>query len=164
MTVGNFGCGTQLMQNAENYDKHPIKKVVDQLDMDVFPYPFPTNHFSSLVCRHTIEHLNSNPYDVMKELHRVTQQDGDVIIELPIFGNLVSHQRFLHSRNYMNPICARVSTKDHNYISNLFEVTHFKKTQRCSIKKIMWKLKTRFLTWVDSFLYDGYEWTLKVKK
>ena len=31
-------------------------------------------------------------------------------------------------------------------------------------KKILWKMKTRFFTWVDSFFYDSYEWDFGVKK
>ena len=164
MKTAHLGCGTTIISYADNYDKYPCDELVKHLDMDVFPYPIPNNTYDVVICRHVLEHLTNNPYDVMMELHRICKPHGRVIVELPIFGNLVSHQRHLHSRNYMNPLCKRTTNKDCNYIQNHYVLVRQDKTNKCSVKKILWKLKTRFLTWVDSYRYDGYEWCLEVKK
>jgi len=162
MRKANIGCGHDIIPDFENYDLYPSDETIQKLDLDDLPYAFNDDAFDEIQCRHTIEHLNSHPYDVMKELHRITRPGGEVIIELPIFGNLVSHRRHLHSRNYMNPITLR--RKDNAYIANFFELKGFHRRQRCSIRKILWKIKTRLLTWIDSFLYDSYEWVLEAKK
>lgn len=159
---GHFGAGEHVLDGYENYDLYPVNKKVRAMDMNVLPYMFVDDVFDEVVCRHTLEHLDRNPYDVLKEFHRITKKDGLVVVELPIVGNLVSHQRWLHSRNYMNPVLCRVS--DNSYISNLYELVSFRKRQRCSIWKTLWKMKTRFCTWVDSFFFDSYEWRLRVKK
>lgn len=158
----NFGAGEQVLDGFENYDLFPCNKDVKQFDMNVLPYDFISEYFDDIVCRHTLEHLDSSPLDVIREFHRITKKGGLVTVELPIFGNLVSHQRWFHSRNYMNPVLCR--THNNAYINNMFELVSFKKRQRCSIPKILWKMKTRFLTWVDSFRFDSYEWVMKVKK
>lgn len=159
---GNFGSGNIVLDGFENYDLNPSNNRVNKLDMNILPYRFDDNCFDELVCRHTLEHLDVNAYSVMREFHRISKPNSSVIIELPIFGNLVSHNRFLHSRNYMNPILFR--RFDNEYISNLFILKSFSKKQKCSMRKILWKMKTRFFTWVDSFRYDSYEWELGVKK
>jgi len=159
---GHFGAGEQVLDGFENYDKYPVDNRVKILDMNHMPYHFCDDWFDELVCRHTLEHLDVNSYDVLHEMHRITKDDGLVTVELPIFGNLVSHNHFFHSRNYMNPVLCR--RHDNEYIRNLFELESFQKKQRCGLKKILWKMKTRFLTWVDSFLFDSYEWQLRVKK
>ena len=164
MKIGHFGCGTDVMKGADNFDRDRISSEVKELNMNQVPFGIKDGVYDQVVCRHVLEHLETNPLDVLMELHRVTKPGGEVVVELPIFGNLVSHQRHLHSRNYLNPVTVRKSGKNCNYIKNCFEVVCFRKTQRCSLRKMLWKVKIRFLTWVDSFWYDGYEWRLQVKK
>lgn len=154
-----FGCGDERIQGYEHYDLIPSSSDVTKLDMNVIPFDFSDNTFDSVICRHTLEHLDRNPYDVIKEFYRIVKPNGKVIIELPIFGNLVSHNRWYHSSWYMNPVLFR--KKDNKYIKNLFVLVSFKKKQKCSIRKTFWKMKRRFCSWVDSFRYDSYEWTVK---
>jgi len=164
MKIGHFGCGTTILPYADNYDKYPCDDCVQYLDMDQLPYPIKSDTYDKTICRHVLEHLNSHPYDVMMELHRITKPGGEVVVELPIFGNLVSHRRHLHSRNYMNPICRRKTMKDMSYIRNSFHLVRQKKCNRRPLLKVLWKIKTRMVTWIDSFWYDGYEWILEVRK
>lgn len=158
----NFGCGTDILDGYENYDLYPMDIRVKKFDVNQLPYSFPDDTFDEVVCRHVLEHLTVNAYDVLCEFRRITKKDGRVVVELPIFGNLVSHNRFYHSRNYMNPVLVR--RKDNAYISNQFVLSVFSKRQKCNIWKVLWKVKTRFFTWVDSFLYDSYEWDMRVRK
>lgn len=158
----NMGCGDKVLPGYENFDKYPATKEVEFLDLEHIPYAIPNDYFQCIRTHHVLEHLNQNPYLVLQEFHRITKQGGMVNVRLPIFGNLVSHNRHLHSRNYMNPVTQR--TRDNEYIRNLFIQQGFRRCERCSIRKILWKIKTRFITWVDSFLYDSYEWDLEVVK
>ena len=152
------------MEGADNYDLHPVNGLVTQLNMNKIPYNIPSDTYDKVVVSHVLEHLETSPYDVLMELQRICKPGGQVFVELPIHGNLVSHMRFLHSRNYMNPVTKRKTQQNCNYIQNSFNELYFDKLQRCSLKKILWKIKTRFLTWVDSFLYDSYGWVLEVRK
>jgi len=54
-------------------------------DLNETPWPFEDNQFGQVVCHHVLEHLE-NFTDVMKELHRITKQEGTIYIEVPHYS------------------------------------------------------------------------------
>ena len=78
----NLGCGFFKKEGFVNLDfsKDVNPDVVH--DLNKFPYPFKDNEFDLIEADHVLEHLNE-PFSVMKELRRITKQNGTIIIRVP---------------------------------------------------------------------------------
>ena len=75
----NFGCGEEILDGYENYDLNPSNKQVKKLNINKIPYQFEDNTFDEIICRHVLEHLDVNAYEVMKEFRRITKENGKII-------------------------------------------------------------------------------------
>ena len=51
-------------------------------DLNNIPWPFKENHFQKIVCGHILEHLCSID-SAMRELYRICDSEGTVLIEVP---------------------------------------------------------------------------------
>ena len=80
----NLGCGQFPKSGYINLDISSNAKADISHDLDKFPYPFEDNSFSLIEADHILEHLK-NPTKVMKELHRILEPDGKLIIRVPHF-------------------------------------------------------------------------------
>jgi SAM-dependent methyltransferase len=66
-------------------------------DLEVFPYPFHDNQFDIIEADHVLEHL-SEPFRVMKELNRILNSGGKLVIRVPHFSRAMSHPQ--HKRGF----------------------------------------------------------------
>ena len=87
----NLGCGQFPKSGYVNLDIDSKTKADVFHDLAKFPYPFKDNSFSLIEADHVLEHLE-NPIRVMKELHRILEPGGKLIIRVPHF-----------SRGFTNP-------------------------------------------------------------
>lgn len=82
----DIGCGNKKMEaSAIGIDKLPGAADI-VWDLDSFPWPLETNCFSKIYMSHIIEHL-SDPMRAMAEVHRVAQNDAEVLIVTPHFSS-----------------------------------------------------------------------------
>ncbi len=95
--VGDFGCGhypnkfaNTLLDDLSSKDDqrgglriNPGKpdKEFYNIDLNVFPYPFPDKYFDFLICSHVLEHLN-DPVQTCREFSRIAKQG---YIEVPFY-------------------------------------------------------------------------------
>lgn len=157
----NFGSGPDVKEGYENYDICPYNNVMF-CDLNQLPLPFADNHFEGVVCQQTLEHLERNPIEVVKELHRITKPGGTVLVELPIFNPIVCHMRGYHPRYYMQPLFGRKT--ETLYGKNLFSKVTVKRKGKRSYKLVGWHMLRRFRSWWESFFFDSYEYSMVVKK
>jgi len=68
--------------------------VIDVVDLDRQPLPYPDSHFDLVSCIETIEHLE-NFRALLREIHRILRPGGIAIITTPNILNLRSRLRFL---------------------------------------------------------------------
>jgi len=87
----NLGCGQFPKQGYVNLDISLNAKADIFHDLNKFPYPFKNNSFSLIEADHILEHLK-NPAKVMRELHRILEPGGKLIVRVPHF-----------SRGFTNP-------------------------------------------------------------
>ncbi len=59
-------------------------------DLDRIPYPFKENAFSLIEADHVLEHLK-HPFETIREMHRLTEQGGHIVIRVPHFSRGFSH-------------------------------------------------------------------------
>jgi hypothetical protein len=86
----NLGCGEDYKEWYWNVDFHDHFKVDQVLDLNKLPYPFEANTFDEILAYHILEHLN-NPFDIMKELHRISKHNAIIHIKVPHFSRGFTH-------------------------------------------------------------------------
>ena len=101
----NLGCGFDILEGYENYDKYPVNKKVKYLDLEVLPLDIFTNKYANKIRIHNVfEHLKlSIRMDLMKEFHRILKNDGALDIVMPLFMQRIFHQSYFHTKSYFNP-------------------------------------------------------------
>jgi len=85
-SILDVGCGQNKFEGAIGLDSNPRSHADVIHDLGSFPYPFETDQFDEIICRHVIEHVP----DVMAfvaELHRITKAGGRLKIVTPHYSN-----------------------------------------------------------------------------
>ena len=93
----NLGSGEYRKKGYVNVDFKSVTTPDVIHNLNVFPYPFDANYFDVVEADHVIEHLDS-PFDVMREIHRITRDRGRVFIRTPHFSRGFSHPE--HQRGF----------------------------------------------------------------
>lgn len=82
----NLGCGKDIFDGYINLDIVALNGVDVVHDLNKLPLPFKDNEFEEIYAKDIIEHLEYIP--LMKELHRILQPRGKLIIKSPHYTSL----------------------------------------------------------------------------
>jgi|SRR3989338_5434853 len=93
----NLGCGKDVKEGYVNLDNIKLGGVDVVHDLNKFPYPFQDNHFDEIYTNHVLEHL-TDLVRVMKELYRITKNNGVIRIKVPYFNCQGAYQDPTHKR------------------------------------------------------------------
>ncbi len=93
----SLGCGEFKKPGYLNVDYGSVSPPDVVHDLNVMPYPFANDDFELVEADHVLEHLD-NPFQVMKEVHRITKDGGKVIIRVPHFSRGFTHPE--HKRGF----------------------------------------------------------------
>jgi hypothetical protein len=80
----NLGCGMNRLEGYVNVDRHGEPDL--RHDLEVVPWPWPTDSASEVVLKHVLEHLGRDPVvylEIMKELYRVCEDGATIRITVP---------------------------------------------------------------------------------
>lgn len=86
----NLGCGEFHKEGYVNVDYYSVSKPDVRHDLNKIPYPFGENEFEVIEADHVLEHLEK-PFDIMKELYRISQNQGEIRIRVPHFSRGFTH-------------------------------------------------------------------------
>ncbi len=94
----NFGCGQDIKKGWVNVDITKFPGVNKTFDFNTLPYPFKDNYFDQIYADNILEHLNDLT-KVMKELHRITRNRGELHIIVPYYNcygayNDITHKHY----------------------------------------------------------------------
>jgi len=81
----NFGCGKNIRKEYVNADITFFEGVDKVFDFNIFPYPFSDSEFDEIYADNVLEHLDDIPA-VMRELHRITKNQGEIRIIVPYYN------------------------------------------------------------------------------
>jgi SAM-dependent methyltransferase len=85
--VLELGCGPKkLWPDSVAIDINPLSRADVVHDLNVTPYPLPSDGFDLVIAEHVLEHLR-DVIKVMEEIHRVTRPGGIVYIEVPHYSS-----------------------------------------------------------------------------
>ncbi len=61
---------------------------IDLFDAEKDPFPYPDEHFSTVLCCELIEHLALDPMHMMSEINRILKPGGHLVLTTPNIGSL----------------------------------------------------------------------------
>ncbi len=93
----NLGCGEFKKKGYVNLDYFAVSEPDVKHDLNKIPYPFKDSEFELIEADHLLEHLD-DPFRVMKELHRISKNNGMIIIRVPHFSRGFTHPE--HKRGF----------------------------------------------------------------
>lgn len=85
-SILDVGCGQNKFAGAIGIDSNPRSHADVVHDLGSFPYPFDSDQFDEIVCRHVIEHV-PDVLGLINELHRITRSGGRLKIVTPHYTN-----------------------------------------------------------------------------
>ena len=85
-SILDVGCGQNKFAGAIGIDSNPRSHADVIHDLGAFPYPFGSNQFDEVICRHVIEHV-PDVLGLINELHRITRSGGRLKIVTPHYSN-----------------------------------------------------------------------------
>jgi len=80
----DIGCGKKPREGYIGVDKYPHENVDIVCDIENESLPYKDNTISAVYTRHFLEHIDNFDW-VLKEIHRVCQNNSDVEIIVPHF-------------------------------------------------------------------------------
>lgn len=83
----HLGCGTNKRRGFLGVDINRASDADVIHNLNIFPYPFKSNRFQSVVAEHILEHLENIP-KVFEEIYRITKPGGSLYILAPHFSSV----------------------------------------------------------------------------
>jgi len=106
----NLGCGDDYKEGFLNVDFYA--KCDMKVDLNILPLPFKDNEFDYLLCKQTLEHLDCNELEFVKECFRIVKDGGFLRFEVPSMSPMLYHKRWYHPISYFNPVEELSGNKD----------------------------------------------------
>jgi SAM-dependent methyltransferase len=145
-SVLNLGCGRKRDPRAVNLDVTPDTGPDVVHDLNVVPWPFPDNRFSSVDMYDVIEHLG-DLLPIMAELHRVCRDGAVIRITTPHFSCANSFTDPTH-RHHLGWFSFDYFTGEHEH--SYYTRARFRMQRRQMIfaatlvNKLVWRLANRY--------------------
>jgi ubiquinone/menaquinone biosynthesis C-methylase UbiE len=156
----NLGCGENYREGWVNTEVLKKLKADKYFDLNSLPYPFESSSFDEVLMKMVLEHLN-DPIKVLKELVRITKNEGKITIMVP------------HASSYANLTDIQHKT---NFTENSFNLNCLREYDLEELELIMsefsypnnkWKRFVPFRRYLKIYLngiYDDITFYFKVKK
>ena len=95
----NLGSGQDYKEDYVNIDIVDFGKLDIQHDLNKTPYPFKDNQFEEIYANSILEHLDK-PIEILKELTRITKNNGKIIIIVPHANSYANLTDLQHLHNF----------------------------------------------------------------
>jgi len=93
----NIGCGEDIKEGYVNIDNRNLKGVDVILDLNE-KLPFHNNYAEEVLAQDVMEHLDT--IGLLKEIHRILIQGGQVIIRVPHYSSRHNHIDPTHKKQF----------------------------------------------------------------
>jgi SAM-dependent methyltransferase len=96
-------------RHVTSADGETFTCLIDHFDAEKDPFPYPDEHFSTVICGELIEHLFEDPMHLMSEVNRILKPGGYLVLTTPNVASLRAisailqgyHPGFFHA--YIKP-------------------------------------------------------------
>lgn len=163
----NLGCGSKYKKGWVNLDfsdkdTYGTKIRADVYhDLNKFPWPFKDNEFDEILIEHTLEHLQDLS-KIMKEMTRITKENGLIIIIVPHFSCYIAYRDPTHIHNF--------TLDSINYFKGNNKIVYKKlRASRNKVINLVSPLINLFPNVYERFFYGFFPvmeciWKLRVRK
>lgn len=117
----NLGSGEFKEEGYINVDWQASAQPDIVHDLNILPYPFVDNSFNLIKASHVLEHLDK-PFAVMKELHRLLESGGKLVVKVPHFSRGFTHAEHSHGFDVTFPLYFNKSFTKSGYFGVEFEL------------------------------------------
>ena len=145
-TVLNLGCGRRHRADAVNLDVTGRTNPDVVHDLNVRPWPFPSDRFTAVIAHDVIEHLD-DLIGTMEEVHRVCREGATVDLVVPHFSSSNAFTDPTH-RRFFSRFTFDYLSEGHDldfYTPARFDVVAANLVfQPTLLNKVVWRLANRF--------------------
>ncbi len=99
----NLGCGKFIKNGYINLDIDKESNADIIHDLEIYPWPLPSNHFEIIEMDHILEHL-TDIRQSFKEIDRLLIKGGQAIIKVPHFSRGFTHWDHKHGFDVSFPL------------------------------------------------------------
>jgi hypothetical protein len=99
----NMGCGHFRVDGYVNVDASGVCQPDEVVDLEVTPWPWPSDCAEEILFNHSLEHMGSDPkvfLEIMKEIYRIAAPGAQVLINVPH----PRHDNFINDPTHVRPI------------------------------------------------------------
>lgn len=79
----NLGCGSMKLNGFLNVDKSLLVNPDQEVNLDVFPWPWKDNEFDHIVAKDILEHIDGSFERIIKELYRISSNGAIWEVAIP---------------------------------------------------------------------------------
>jgi SAM-dependent methyltransferase len=94
-----LGAGEPDTRVIRSRDGKTFECTIDLFDAEVDTFPYPANHFQTVLCCELLEHLQRDPMQMMREIHRVLKPDGVLVLTTPNVASIRAVYTILDGHN-----------------------------------------------------------------
>jgi len=144
--VLNLGCGRKRVEGAINVDLSTETRPDVVHDLNVRPWPLPSNHFTEVIANDVVEHLD-DVLGTLEEVFRVCRDRAVIRITVPHFSSANAHSDPTHRHlfGYFTLDCLLEEDERSFYTRARFRYLHrhliFRPTL---VNKIVWRLANQY--------------------
>jgi SAM-dependent methyltransferase len=96
MKILDLGCGPHgKKEGSVGLDMRPAPHVDVVHDLNIYPFPFPSDEFDWIEMSHVIEHV-ARPLQLMNEVHRIAKDGATIRIITPHYSSQLSYGDLEH--------------------------------------------------------------------
>lgn len=82
------GSGGSDVRTVRSRDGESFECEIDLFNVEIDPFPYPSNHFDTVLCCEILEHLTQDPMRMMAEIHRILKPGGILLLTTPNASSL----------------------------------------------------------------------------
>ncbi len=160
----DLGCGASKAAGAYGIDALALEGVDVVHDLNVFPWPLPSDHFAHVRGMDILEHLEDF-IAAVRECHRVLRPSGRLTVQMPFAGGShhltdPTHRRGATSRTLDYFIEGSEYNEKYRYTEPLFRLESFRYIHHTAVRDPLgWLMRQvdRFLVPYAERRNDAYE-------
>jgi glycosyltransferase involved in cell wall biosynthesis/SAM-dependent methyltransferase len=94
-----LGNGATEVKAARSREGDFFECPVDLFDCERAPFPYPAEHFETVLCCELLEHLPRDPMQMLTEIHRILKPGGALLLTTPNIVSFRSVNAVLHGNH-----------------------------------------------------------------
>ena len=159
----DLGCGKNKMKGCVGIDSDASSDADILVDFEKNPIPLENDSVDKVFSKQVFEHLE-DPIRVLRELHRIVKDGGEIFIELPHYSSHIAHG-LGHKQYYSYKELTQIFRNDISSQIVKAKITFYKSFRMAGIEYLANKFPTTYERfWAYIFPAENIQVTARVVK